>query len=248
MPQARRKRALAYFYAYCRLVDDIVDCLSIPEASRKKALEEILQWIENPNSTKHPFWTLFQGMVKDFEIPKSCLLGILDGVAKDIHTSGDKLHFQNWNELNAYVQGVACDVGEGVLCILGANGPAKKSYAQNMGRCVQYLNIMRDLEEDYQNSRIYFPLEALESLGIPQDRILEEKNLEKIRQELFRRAMEFRKQAKKYSWRCIPAELMVNLYVEASKKFWRFGNSKRLNKWDKLCLSSKILLQSLLAF
>ncbi len=229
-------------YAFCRLVDDIADEKNIDDSSRITALEEIRQWLKEGRFIGHPYWDAFLKDIQAFKIPTRSIEGIIDGVKMDI--GENPIRFKTWNDLNQYVYGVACCVGECVLSILGATGPQAAEYSLEMGRCLQYLNIMRDIEEDYDQGRIYIPEELLqrENLGASEFKSSPQK-LQRIRDEIYQRACEFRRLAIPYDWACLPAELMSAVYFRGSKK-WRWGDSKRLTKLQKL----KVALSAAAAF
>lgn len=229
---AARRRALRDFYAFCRLADDFADQEAVPLQERLDRLQSLRRWASLSETKNHPFWDDFRDSLKRYRVSPSSLAGILDGVSYDLHRV--PLRFETWDELNAYVYGVACCVGEAVLCILGADGPEAKSYALHMGRCLQYLNIMRDLEEDWEHNRLYVPNEFLKSIGEKSDALPTTEKLEIIRKEFFERALQSRRQANPYSWKCLPAELMGAVYLYASQKYWRWGRTNRLSKWEKL--------------
>jgi phytoene synthase len=230
----QRRQALSDLYAFCRIADDIADEEGLSIEARWRLINSLSRWLKDKKKINHPFWDRFLDECIKFEIPDSALQGILDGVSWDL--TNMKLQIQTWDALNQYVYGVACCVGEAVLSILGAKGPESKAYSLNMGRCLQYLNIMRDIEEDTKAGRVYVPREFLKSLGpVKTEQI--------VRDEMFNRAMEFRSKAKPYSWRCLPAEVMAAIYIEASDIWWRFGVSHRLSKKEKLGIGLKTLLK-----
>jgi len=187
-------------------------------------------WVEKQESIGHPFWDKFLAKLILFDVPFDCLAGILKGVDTDLRAK-KSLRFQNWHELEAYIQGVAGDVGRGVLHILGAKDLTLDEYARHMGRCVQLINFARDLEEDLKNDRFYFPLEEMKDLSFT--------DLQNIRAQLFSRAMKEWKQAHAYSWLCLSAELMVRIYIEGGLKYWQHGNKTRLSKGEKIFFAIK---------
>jgi len=238
-----KRQALGDFYAYCRLVDDLCDETSLPLEPRRQALEQICQWLRDPKSS-HPFWHRLHGHILNLQLDPKLFMNILKGVESDIQTSPDQLvSFETWQDLYDYIQGVACDVGEVCLQILGTKNSKQHVYALNLGRCVQLLNIMRDLENDMEQNRIYLPQELLKSFGpefVPQPN---RDVYPAIRDILYELAISFRQKARPYSWSCYIAELMVNLYVEAASRYWRHGINKRLSKFRKLLISLKLSLQ-----
>ncbi|MBN8554004.1 MAG: squalene/phytoene synthase family protein [Deltaproteobacteria bacterium] len=237
--EQKRRQALADLYAFCRIADDISDQKDLDKETRQNLIESIRHWVKTGEPKSHPFWSRFLKARKEFQIPDRALMGILDGVSQDIDR--ERVEFQTWVELDLYIYGVACCVGECVLAILGANSPEAKNYADAMGKCLQYLNIMRDIEEDETNGRIYIPREFLKTLT--KDRFPPIHCLPDIRRELFSRAMTFRQNAQPYSKKCLPAELMAALYIRASQKYWRHGNPKRLSGFQKFWISLKTALK-----
>ncbi|MDB5037219.1 MAG: Phytoene synthase [Bacteriovoracaceae bacterium] len=227
-----RRQALTDFYAFCRLADDISDQEGLSIARRSELLDRLASWVKDGQKNGHPYWDRFLDEKRDLHISNSSLLGIIDGVRMDLT---ETLNIQTWNELNRYVYGVACCVGEAVLSILGADGPKAAPYSLPMGKCLQYLNIMRDLDEDAANQRTYVPEEFLSGRKM-------EMCKDEIREELFKRAMEFRNEAEPYSFKCLPAELMAAIYIEGAIKYWRFGNPKRLTSYEKLKRVLKTIL------
>ncbi len=217
------------FYAFCRLADDIADEPG-PIEQRRHALSQMGAWVTKAESIEHPFWDKFLAKLILFDVPFDCLAGIINGVAIDLRAE-NSLRFATWKDLEAYIQGVAVDVGRGVLHILGAKHPSLNEYSLHMGRCVQLINFARDLEADLQNDRFYFPLEAMENLQMT--------DYEKIRSILFARALSEWKLAKTYSWKCLSAELMVRIYLEGGLRYWQHGNKDRLSKTEKLFFALK---------
>lgn len=239
IPSQARRQALNDFYAYCRLVDDIADSeeLGLSPATRNEVLNRIETWIRNPVATESKFWNRFKEAIERYSMPLSALIGIIAGVRYDLKEK--PLRFETWDDLNQYVRGVACAVGEVVLAILGETSPRATDYALNMGRCLQYLNIMRDIDEDFKQRRIYIPLEFLKKIGASEgvrngtERPSAETKAS-ARVELYDRAIQYRRKAVPLSWRCLPAELMAGVYLKAASTYWRFGKPQRLTKVEKL--------------
>ncbi len=218
-----RRDALNDLYAFCRLVDDISDETSIPAKERREALAAVRGWLDQPNSaSNHSYWNRWAEEIRAFSIPVKSLKGIVDGVAIDCFDT--PVTFQTWEDLNYYVQGVACCVGECVLAILGEHGARAEEHALWMGRTLQYLNILRDRDEDAARGRNYVPEEFLKTL--PTEAA--------VRLELFRRAEDFYQRAEIFSWACLPGYLMTEIYFTGAKKYWLLGEARRLTKSQKI--------------
>jgi len=247
---ARRRQALGDLYSYCRLVDDISDDenLHLSIDARLSALEKIAAWVQNPSPTQNPFWNRFAAVIHEFNLSTPALLGVIEGVKIDLRHK--PLFILTWNELNTYVHGVAGCVGELVLNILGLSSPVAQTYAENLGRCLQYLNIMRDLDEDFKSGRIYVPREALSEWGAT---AAEQEKRERwtpelkkrVRAELYSRALEARRLAKPFSIRCFIPEAIAALYLDAAKKYWQHGDSRRLTTAEKTWSITKAIFRSL---
>ncbi len=220
-----RRQAMNDFYAFCRLADDISDCEGLSNSRRFILIQKIETWVKSDQMIGHLYWDRFKNACRLFSISNEALIGILNGVKSDIGKS--EIRIKTWAELDEYCYLVACCVGEVVLSILGANGPRAKDYAYHLGRCVQYLNIMRDIEEDLALGRIYVPEEFLKAKSVSLLSL-------DIRSELYRRALQFRNNARPYSLKCLPAELMVGVYIEGATKYWRFGNIRKLTSSEKI--------------
>jgi phytoene synthase len=67
--------------------------------------------------------------------------------------------------LDLYCRRVAGSVGAMAVRIFGA--PEAASFGLALGRTLQLVNILRDLDEDAARDRVYLPLDLLASHGVP---------------------------------------------------------------------------------
>jgi phytoene/squalene synthetase len=232
--------AVRDFYAFCRLVDDIADESSFDAKARMIALSEIEDWILTRPALGHPYWDRLKQQVDENRIPSYVLLGVTQGVSQDLKKS--PLTFQSWGELENYIFQVAGCVGLGVLSIFGTHGEQAQQYAIQLGRFVQYINIMRDLEEDLAQNKIFIPESFLREKNIdvssptPHD-------LAFCREELLSRAMHARTQALPFHRSCFIPEIMASVYRESALKYWRYGFRQRLSKAEKTATTVQTTLQ-----
>lgn len=215
VPSKSRRKLLDSFYAFCRIADDLSDEPGLSSDERRAALETLRNWLKSAARVAHPFWDEFQLTLTQYKIPKKHLAGVLAGVERDI-SPNSSVEYATWAELEAYVEGVAVDVGATVLHILGAQDSRLENYARHLGRCVQYLNFARDLEDDLKMNRHYLPKESQASQKDP-------------RQIFFERALKEWQQSAPYDWRCLPAELMVRIYLEAFRQVWVLKPDERIS-------------------
>lgn len=166
LPRERRE-ALEAVYAYCRLVDDVVD----EEATVEAKLAGIEKWrreldaVYGSATTEHPVSLKLREAVKRFDIRREDMEAVIDGCAMDI----EKNRYENWDELRLYCYRVASAVG--LMCIQIFGYPADQAkqvreYAIDLGIALQLTNIIRDVAEDARRGRIYLPAEDLRAFGV----------------------------------------------------------------------------------
>jgi phytoene synthase len=165
LPRERRE-ALEAVYAYCRLVDDVVD----EEAPVPVKLEGIARWrreldaVYGDATPTHPVTERLRAAVQRFPIRREDMEAVIDGCAMDV----DKTRYADWEELRLYCYRVASAVGLMCIEIFGYKGSpeATRRYAVDLGLALQLTNILRDVAEDAQRGRIYIPLDELATFGV----------------------------------------------------------------------------------
>ena len=84
---------------------------------------------------------------------------IIEGMEDDLFT----VQCGTWDDLRAYCYKVASAVGLILIEIYGYEDRAARLHAIDFGIQMQLINVLRDINEDYENGRIYLPVEALAS-------------------------------------------------------------------------------------
>lgn len=162
LPRAQRE-ALYALYAFCRIVDDVVDLGGTPELQRKEIerwREEIARCFEG--SPEHPVARHLAEAARRFPIPRSALEDILDGVEMDL----DRSRYETFDDLHPYCYRVAGAVGLCCIEIFGYSDARTREYAVNLGVALQLTNIMRDVQADAERGRVYLPQEDLRRFGV----------------------------------------------------------------------------------
>ncbi|MCP4847081.1 MAG: squalene/phytoene synthase family protein [Verrucomicrobiaceae bacterium] len=161
LPRERRRDMIS-FYAFCRVVDDIADEPGVPDERR---LEDLNAWecglSEGFKSPDEVQIELMRICCK-YSLDVSLLIEIVRGMKMDV----GKVAYRTFAELKAYCYRAACAVGLISLDIFGANHPASREYARNLGYALQLTNILRDVAEDAAQGRLYLPREDLERFGV----------------------------------------------------------------------------------
>ncbi len=177
MPEEQRIR-MAQFYAFCRIVDDIVDEPGMSPEERHKALdrwEGIISGTVCPGAgIEEEVRRLVQGAALDIEP----MLQLIDGCRGDINQQQPETR----EELLAYAYKVAACVGITSATLMGAS-PAAQRYATALGYALQLVNILRDVAEDcHKHARFYLPKADMELFGVSHDDILNQRYNYRVRQ------------------------------------------------------------------
>jgi phytoene synthase len=163
LPRAQRDAIFAV-YAFCRIVDDIVDERCDDRAAQRRQLDEWRQEVARvyEGEPVHPAAQRLQAAVRRFPIPRAALLAIIDGVEMDLEQST----YETFEALHPYCYRVASAVGLCTIEIFGYRDPRARDYAVDLGIALQLTNIMRDVEPDARMGRVYLPQEDLRRFGV----------------------------------------------------------------------------------
>lgn len=163
-----RKQALACYYAFCRLMDDIAD-----EPHYKDKPKELDFWqaeIENvyAGEAQTALGRDLQIYVRKFSIPKDRFLLIIEGMRAD--AAGQT--YPTLQALEWYLYRVASAVGLACMDIVGVKSKKAEPVAREMGYGVQLTNIIRDVWEDAAMGRVYLPDDLLAKHGLTRQDVL----------------------------------------------------------------------------
>jgi len=155
-----KRRAARALYAFCRTTDDIVDEPGGDHAGRLAAWRTRALMADPPQGDLVAIaWTHAR---LQFGIPMRYAEQLIEGVARDLSTR----RYRTFDELASYSYGVASTVGLMSMHIIGFSSQAAIPYAIKLGVALQLTNILRDVAEDWQKSRLYLPEEELEAFGL----------------------------------------------------------------------------------
>lgn len=150
----RQRRALADYYAFCRLADDIADEPNRPNPTAQ--LNALAQEIDAIyiGSPKTDWGAGLLDDIAQFKLPKECFTLLIEGMRADLA----KKRYATFEELDWYLYRVAIIVGKATLHILGVKEISKThELACHLGRAVQLTNIVRDVYDDARLGRVYLP-------------------------------------------------------------------------------------------
>jgi len=164
LPAAKR-RALSAVYAFARRVDDIGDG-TLPAPDKLAALAEAraavtaLQHGGPPRDDQ--VLVALAHAARRFAIPLPAFGELIDGCEADVKGTS----YATFDELEHYCRCVAGSIGRLSLGVFGSRDPAAaEPLADALGIALQLTNILRDIQEDLGNGRVYLPAEDLERFG-----------------------------------------------------------------------------------
>ena len=234
---ARRKRqALAHYYAFCRLADDIVDEPSEPNPAEQ--LEKLRQEVEfiYVGAPKTQLGHALAQDVKTFQIQRDRFTLLLEGMQADLH----KKTYTNFEELQWYIYRVAVIVGKATLDILGVKGEKADSLAQALGSAVQLTNIVRDVYEDARLGRVYLPgsLKAQDILANTQLQMVKQLCYQVAQKAKEQYAIAFELMDEFWPTTMLPCRIMGYVYQKNLAKIeeadFSFSQAIKLTKFEKL--------------
>ncbi len=163
-----RREALAAYYAFCRLADDIAD-----EPGVSDRLGELTLWREEigrvfDGKAQTPLGKELQQIAARYNMKPDRFLLLLEGMQADIQGRS----YANFEDLEWYLWRVAGIVGLATLDILGVKGSQAQALARALGFAVQTTNIIRDVYEDASLGRVYIPQDLLEAHGLSRQDLL----------------------------------------------------------------------------
>ncbi len=165
LPREKR-RSVRALYAFCRKSDDIVDKPPGGKGDDDAVREALAAWrarsLKQTADGRDPVALAWSDARSQFGIPPRYAEQLIQGVARDIT---DK-RYNTFADLTSYCYGVAATVGLMSMHIIGFSGAEAIPYALKLGVALQLTNILRDVGEDWEDGRLYLPLEDLRKFGL----------------------------------------------------------------------------------
>ncbi len=163
--------AMCAVYAFMRYSDDLSD---EPSAKGETARLGMDRWRADLDAAlrgqfgEHPVWPAFRSVAERYGIPHDYFREMIDGVASDLEPA----EFKTFEDLYRYCYKVASVAGLSVIHILGFESPKALELAEKCGVAFQLTNILRDVREDGERGRVYFPAEDLDRFGVRRQDLL----------------------------------------------------------------------------
>jgi len=247
------KRAMTAVYAFCRVVDDLID----ESLDLTVGLAELEKWrifVDDFSSAGNILERELVWSRDRFNLSPKYFHEIITGVAQD----AEPVDIQTWEALWVYCDRVASSVGHLCLEILGVHAsPHAPAYAIATGRALQLTNIIRDVSVDGAIGRIYVPSVLRRAHGVSASAFFEAKASEPlidVLTELLDHTRTYYNQSEELAkaldpkkiWVC---EVMKRVYFDVFKQISKdpkktFGSKVRVSKLKKIWMSRSEYLKS----
>jgi phytoene synthase len=155
----REKRgAMCAVYAFARRVDDIGDG-RIESREKLELLDSAALALDELSSASiDPVIVALADAQPRFSLPVDALEDLIAGVRMDVAGAS----YERFDDLLVYCRRVAGSIGRLCVAIFGAREYERAArLADDLGVAMQLTNILRDLQEDAGNGRVYVPREDL---------------------------------------------------------------------------------------
>ena len=157
---ANIRKDVTTLYAFVRIADNYVD--AVPQDVKgfndfKSKYYDALDGVETDNTVIQNYIELSQRM--NFE--QEWTDAFLESMEMDTYKS----EYNNIDELNKYLYGSSEVIGLMMNRIMNIDKSADES-AKYLGKAMQFINFIRDIDEDLDLNRTYFPKDMLNKFGL----------------------------------------------------------------------------------
>jgi phytoene synthase len=254
LPREKR-RAIEAVYAFARRGDDIVDSGLAPEEARRQlaryrqALDAC--YAEQGAAFEEPEMAALAASIREFKIPRQPFEDLILGLEMDLNG----VRYETFDDLSLYCYRVASTIGLIAIEIFGYTDPRTRDYAVNLGKALQLVNILRDVQSDARRGRIYLPREDLDRFGVRPEELLSGVNSEPFielmqfecdrARRLFATARQFLSPQDRRAM--VAAEIMAAIYWRLlgriqKRRYNVFGERVRLPALEKLWIALSVYL------
>jgi phytoene synthase len=169
LPEEKRSATRA-LYAFCRIVDDIVDESTLAAEVRLTKLDYWKKAVLTSHASESDLVArAWIDTLSRYHIPRHYAIQLIDGVSRDLIQT----RYDTFEDLATYCYGVASTVGLMSMYIIGFKNNAALPYAIKLGVALQMTNILRDVGEDFRKGFLYLPQSELIEFGLTEENISE---------------------------------------------------------------------------
>lgn len=164
---ARMRPHVAAVYAFARTADDVADEPGREPAERLSLLADLAMRLDEAErgTPDGPIFIALRDTILRCSLPVGLLHDLLSAFGQDVTVH----RYETWTALYDYCRRSANPVGRLVLRIAGVHDAAADRASDAVCTALQLANFWQDFGRDWQNGRLYVPLEELERQGASLD-------------------------------------------------------------------------------
>jgi 15-cis-phytoene synthase len=254
-----KRRAIESVYYFARRSDDAADDPQDTQTAMRRLTRchAVLDacYADGGGAFENAAFQELARSIRRFRIPRQPFEDLLLGVEMDLGMDHGRSAYQSFQDLEVYCYRVASTIGLIAIEIFGYRNEKTHDYAVRLGKALQMVNILRDVQSDARRGRIYMPVEDLERFGIDPTRLAAgcySDNFVRLMSFECDRAIAYFQQAHQFlapedrrSMR--PAEIMGAIYWRLMREIQRrsynvFGPAIRLSRPTKFATALKVYL------
>jgi phytoene synthase len=126
----------------------------------------------------HPITIALADALRNFAIPKSAFLALIDGCRQDMV----KTRYETFDELLHYCELVASSISDISLTIFGYRTAAAIDHGRKLSTALQLTNVTRDVGDDLSRNRVYLPQEDLRKFGVTEQDLFQRAENNRVRE------------------------------------------------------------------
>ncbi len=146
-------------YQLLRTIDDLVD-EHHPEAPQR--VHAVERWA-NGHPADTPETRTLEALCRRYPVSREAVYEFCQGMRHDLE--GGQIETEA--DFERYCRQAGGTVGVMICALLGTSHPDTEQRMATLGTAMQWTNILRDIDEDLANGRIYIPRNAIDRFGFP---------------------------------------------------------------------------------
>jgi squalene synthase HpnC len=174
-----KRKHVAAIYAFARTADDYADEPGFSPDERLKKLSQLGEKLKKCESSEisDPLFLALGDTIRRFRLSTKPFENLL--AAFEMDTANKR--YETWDELLEYCSYSANPIGRLMLQLHGYDDEGRRRASDAICTALQLTNFWQDLSTDARRGRIYVPQEDLRMFGCSEIDILEERNVERVR-------------------------------------------------------------------
>lgn len=253
---AEKRRAIEAVYYFARHSDDAADDpqdtdKGLGQLERYRAILDRC-YLDGGGGFENAAYHTLAESIRRFRIPRQPFEDLLLGMEMDLRGAN---RYETFQDLDRYCYRAASTIGLIAIEIFGYRNIRTQEYAVRLGKALQTVNILRDVQSDARRGRVYLPLEDLDRFSVNPAMLAggcyDENFVRLMRFECDRAVTHFREARRllppedRRSMR--PAEIMGAIYWELMRQIQKrsynvFGPPVRLSRPTKVATALRVYM------